>query len=67
MNRKRVRYVSLDKERLVTVRANDGGLTLGYAGAKRLHAFLPVPISWVVIIDDAVPFVADGKTCYLMR
>lgn len=56
-----MRYVSLGKERLVTVRANDGRLTLGFAGAKRLHTFLPAPSGRVVIIDDAVPFVSDGK------
>ena len=60
-NTKRVRYVNLGKERLVTVRANDGRLTLGFAGAKRLHAFLPAPKNRVAVIPDAVPFVADGK------
>ncbi|HJJ48834.1 MAG TPA: pseudouridine synthase [Methanocorpusculum sp.] len=60
-NTKRVRFVNLGKERLVTVRANDGRLTLAYAGAKRLHAHFPALTGRVVIIDDAVPFVADGK------
>ena len=60
-NTKRVRFVNLGKERLVTVRANDGRLTLAYAGAKRLHAFFPAPRGRVTVIDDAVPFVADGK------
>ncbi|HJJ36067.1 MAG TPA: pseudouridine synthase [Methanocorpusculum sp.] len=58
---KRVRYVSIGRERLVTVRANDGRLTLSYPGAVRLHAFLPAPQNRVVVIEDAVPFVADGK------
>ncbi|HJJ37851.1 MAG TPA: pseudouridine synthase, partial [Methanocorpusculum sp.] len=58
---KRVRYVSLAKERLVTVRANDGRFTLGYPGAQALHAFLPAPANRVVIMEEAVPFVADGK------
>lgn len=60
-NTKRVRYVNLGKERLVTLRASDGRFTLGYAGAKRLHDFLPSPSNRVEIIDEAVPFVADGK------
>lgn len=60
-NTRRVRYVSLGKERLVTVRANDGRLTLGFAGAKRLHEFIPAPKNRVVVMEDAVPFVADGK------
>lgn len=60
-NTKRVRYVSLGKERLVTLRASDGRFTLGYPGAKRLHAYLPAPQNRVEVIDDAAPFVADGK------
>lgn len=60
-NTKRVRYVNLNKVRLVTLRANDGRLTLGYAGAKRLHEFMPFPKNRVVIADEAVPFVSDGK------
>jgi uncharacterized protein with predicted RNA binding PUA domain len=58
---KRVRYVNLANERLVTVRASDGRFTLGYLGAHALHAFLPAPQNRVVIMEDAVPFVADGK------
>lgn len=60
-NTKRVRYVSLGKDRLITVRAGDGRLTLGYPGAKRLHAFLQPPKNRVVVMGDAVPFIADGK------
>ncbi|MDO5846133.1 MAG: pseudouridine synthase [Methanocorpusculum sp.] len=60
-NTKRVRYVSLGKDRLITVRANDGRLTLGYPGAKRLHEFLPAPKNRVVVMEEAVPFIADGK------
>ncbi|HJJ59152.1 MAG TPA: pseudouridine synthase [Methanocorpusculum sp.] len=60
-NTKRVRYVSLGRERLVTVRANDGRLTLGFSGAKRLHEYFPAPKNRVVVIDDAAPFVADWK------
>lgn len=60
-NTKRVRYVSLNGERLVTVRANDGRFTLGYPGAKRLHEFLKAPHNRVVVMEEAVPFIADGK------
>ena len=60
-NTKRVRFVNRGKERLVTVRANDGRLTLGYPGAKLLHAFLKAPHNRVVVMEDAVPFIADGK------
>ena len=58
---KRIRYVNLNRERLVTIRANDGRFTLGFLGAQRLHAYLPVPQNRVVVVDEAVPFVSDGK------
>jgi len=53
--------VNLANERLVTLRASDGRFTLGYLGAQALHAFLPAPQNRVVIMEDAIPFVADGK------
>ena len=60
-NTKRIRYANLGKTRLVTVRAGDGRLTLGYAAAERLHTFLPAPKNRVVVMADAVPFILDGK------
>ncbi len=57
----RIRYILLDGVRLATVRAQDGRLTLGYAGATRLHGFLAPPAGRVVVVDDAVPFVSAGK------
>lgn len=60
-NTKRVRYASLGKTRLVTVRAGDGRLTLGYPAAERLHAYLAAPKNRVVVLEDAVPFVLEGK------
>ncbi|HJJ88716.1 MAG TPA: pseudouridine synthase [Methanocorpusculum sp.] len=60
-NTKRIRYASLGKIRLVTVRAGDGRLTLGYPAAKRLHIFLAAPKNRVVVMNDAVPFILSGK------
>lgn len=60
-NTKRIRYANEGKTRLVTVRAGDGRLTLGYPAAEKLHAFFPSPKNRVVVISDAAPFVADGK------
>lgn len=60
-NTKRIRYANLGKTRLVTVRAEDGRLTLGYPAAERLHAFLAAPKNRVVVMEDAVPFILDGK------
>ena len=58
----RIRYVMQGRVRLATVRAQDGRLTLSYDGAARLHAFLAPPAGRVVVHEEAIPFVAAGKT-----
>ncbi len=60
----KVRQVMLDNNRLATIRAHDGLLTLGKAGAKRLHDFVRYPGRRVVVNSDAAPFVAKGKTAF---
>ncbi len=57
----RVRNVMLGKERLATIRAQDGRLTLGIVGARRLYAALPAPSYRVVLLDEVEEFVAAGK------
>ena len=57
----RVRQVRLGKERLATVRAQDGRLTLGVGGAARLCAHLPPPAYRVTVQEDVATFIADGK------
>lgn len=59
---KKVRQILLDNQRVATVRAQDGMLTLGIAGAKRLHAFTEG--HRVVVNSDAAPFVAKGRTAF---
>ncbi len=61
---KRVRQVFKDDEHIATVRAKDGMLTLGMEGARALHDYFPAPARRVVICEDAVPFVAKGKTTF---
>lgn len=60
-NTKRIRYANSGKDRLVTVRAGDGRLTLGFFAAEKLHAYLSAPKNRVVVMEDAIPFIADGK------
>ncbi len=57
----RVRNVLLGTERLATVRAQDGRLTLGIAGARRLHAVLAPPAYRAVLLDEVEEFVASGR------
>jgi len=49
---------------LATFRAEDGLLTLGIEGAKRLHEALPFPRMRVVINEDAEPFARKGKNVF---
>jgi uncharacterized protein with predicted RNA binding PUA domain len=60
----RIRQILCGRERLATVRAEDGRLTLGCAGASRLHQYLPPPGYRVVIRDDVADFVAQGKNAF---
>jgi uncharacterized protein with predicted RNA binding PUA domain len=60
----RVRQVLLGKDRLATVRAEDGRLTLGIRGAERLHHALPPPSYRVVILEDVAEFIAAGKNAF---
>jgi uncharacterized protein with predicted RNA binding PUA domain len=57
----RIRQVRLRGERLATVRAQDGRLTLGITGAARLAAGLAPPAYRVKVQEDVAPFIADGK------
>ncbi|MDR0768221.1 MAG: pseudouridine synthase [Methanosarcinales archaeon] len=61
---KRIRQVHSGGERIATVRAKDGFFTLSMEGARRLHAYLKAPAMRVAVVDDAVPFVAKGKTAF---
>ncbi len=63
-NTKRLRYLYSGKERIATVRANDGLLTLSMLGAGRMHAFLAFPRLRVTVSDEAAPFVAKGGNVF---
>jgi uncharacterized protein with predicted RNA binding PUA domain len=58
---KRIRYVLLEGERLATIRAHDGRLTLSMKGSKRLKTALPAPSCRVQIDENVTEFVEAGK------
>ncbi|MCX9010262.1 MAG: pseudouridine synthase [Candidatus Methanoperedens sp.] len=60
----RVRSVLLGKRRIATVRAQDGMLTLGIAGARGLHEVTRFPGHRVVVNNDAAPFVTKGRSAF---
>ncbi|KAF5090683.1 Patch-forming domain C2 of tRNA-guanine transglycosylase [anaerobic digester metagenome] len=59
-----VRQVLLEGKRLATLRAHDGRLTLGLAGAKRLHDALPGQTGRVEVRADVLSFIASGKNLF---
>ncbi len=61
---KRIRQILFEGNRIATLRAHDGMLTLSMEGARRLHAFIQYPGLRVVVNLDAAPFVAKGKTAF---
>lgn len=60
----RVRQILFEGKRVATVKAHDGMLTLGIAGAMKLHVFLKFPKNRVVVNSDSAPFVAKGKNAF---
>lgn len=61
---RRLRYLYSGGDRIATVRARDGLLTLSILGARRLHACFSAPRLRVVACEDAVPFVSMGKNLF---
>ncbi|AEH24298.1 tRNA guanosine(15) transglycosylase TgtA [Pyrococcus yayanosii] len=58
------RQVKAKGVHLATVRADDGLLTLGIEGARRLHTVLPYPRMRVVVSEEAEPFVREGRDVF---
>jgi 7-cyano-7-deazaguanine tRNA-ribosyltransferase len=58
------RQIKAKGKHLATFRAEDGLLTLGIEGAKRLHQILPYPKMRVVVNADAEPFARKGKSVF---
>ena len=60
----KIRTVFCDGKHVVSMRASDGMLTLKKEGAKKIHKMVSPPCMRVVIADDAVSFVSDGKSVF---
>jgi 7-cyano-7-deazaguanine tRNA-ribosyltransferase len=61
---KKIRNVYRDEKHILSMRAEDGLFTLKIDGAKILHEYFRYPRLRVVIADDAVEFVKDGKSVF---
>ena len=60
----KIRNVYCDGKHVVSMRATDGFFTLKAAGAKLLHELFKAPKLRVVVEDDAVPFIREGKNVF---
>ncbi|MFO8133456.1 MAG: tRNA guanosine(15) transglycosylase TgtA [Thermoplasmatota archaeon] len=60
----KVRNVFCDGEHVVSLRARDGLFTLKIAGAARLHEAFDDRRLCIVMDDEAVPYVRDGKSVF---
>lgn len=60
----RIRYVSLNGERLVTLRPTDGLLSLSISAARRIAESADFAQCFVTVRDDVSKFVADGSDVF---
>jgi 7-cyano-7-deazaguanine tRNA-ribosyltransferase len=63
-NTGKIRNVISDGEHILSMRAGDGLFTLRPEGAVRIVENVPAPYMRVVVSDDAVPFVSEGKNVF---
>lgn len=60
----KIRNVISNGEHVVSMRAHDGFFTLKMKGAIRLHSHFSFPKMRIVVKDDAIPFIRDGKNLF---
>jgi 7-cyano-7-deazaguanine tRNA-ribosyltransferase len=60
-NNLRVRNIKVDGDHVASLRAEDGLLSLRWAGAERIRRHVPAPSCRLVVDDDAAPFIREGK------
>jgi len=60
----KIRNIYCNGKHILSMRAEDGFFTLKINGAKRLHTFFKYPKLRVIVEEDAVPFVKEGKSVF---
>ncbi len=60
----KIRNVISNGEHVLSMRAPDGMYSLKVAGANRIVKAVPAPHMRVVLMDDAVPFVSQGRNAF---
>lgn len=61
---KKIRNVYCDKKHILSMRASDGMFSLKIDGARLLHGYFRYPKLRVVIKNDAIPFIKEGKSVF---
>ena len=60
----KIRNVYSDEDHVLSLRASDGLFTLKLVGGKRLHDHVASPRYRVIVHEDAVPFIKEGKSVF---
>jgi 7-cyano-7-deazaguanine tRNA-ribosyltransferase len=60
----KIRNIYCNEKHILSMRAGDGLFTLKIEGAKKLHKSLKYPNLRVVIEEDAIPFIKEGKSVF---
>lgn len=60
----KIRNIYCDGNHILSMRASDGMFTLKIGGASLLHDFFKYPKLRVVVREDAVPFIKEGKSVF---
>jgi len=60
----KIRNIICNDKHILSMRAEDGLFTLKIEGGKRLHSYFKKPKLRVIIDNDAIPFVKEGKSVF---
>jgi len=60
----KIRNIYCNGKHILSMRAEDGFFTLKINGAKSLHAFFKYPKLRVIIEEESVPFIKEGKSVF---
>ena len=63
-NTDKIRNVHVDGRHILSMRAEDGLFTLKIDGAQLLRRFFKYPKLRVIVKEDAVPFIKEGKSAF---
>jgi len=63
-NTDKIRNIHVDGRHVLSMRAEDGLFTLKIEGARLLHHFFKYPKLRVIVKEDAVPFIKEGKSVF---